>query len=564
MGSSKQWSNNNQQRNNNQRNNQGQQRRPLPKDAENLTEEEKQMIISYGFEKKGFRFDTELDRGKPSASNTPIVMLDTGNALVPGRCYDHHQLSQENKSKYPSATSIIYAKGKELYDINQGNERTKIICHDDPDNDAILSSYLTQYILRNGKFPASVKELVRVANESDTFTFKTSFCFGSCLDALQKELWPKGRNAFTAKIEAMETLMSFCQEVEYYYAKAKFEEKDPEKKDQISIDKVLSDMLQKGSEYQRRSGGNWRALNKIRDQVTQTNRGYEDLYREIKGTEMSCKNRDAQQSMLEDDPYGRRSGLSHDEFSVKLVKKQTTEEEKQQDFESSEKSTRVFFYTGTKKIPAPVLQKAFENYGVVVYNQYDLETKKVTVKISTNSKDCDLGHLGRYIETELYKERLDRDESKIKDDRQFEDKKQAFESRLRPLPESRRRTHFTGLDSICGTDPTFTGFTVDSTSNLYELDRVKQLMKEYFEDPHKVKKQDFIDAIGKDNYEDILKQKYPADYKDVEEAREVSENIDGERTVQSEEVPDIADQSGVKDSTDYTTEIETNEDLDRE
>ena len=93
MGSSKQWSNNNQQRNNNQRNNQGQQRRPLPKDAENLTEEEKQMIISYGFEKKGFRFDTELDRGKPSASNTPIVMLDTGNALVPGRCYDHHQLS---------------------------------------------------------------------------------------------------------------------------------------------------------------------------------------------------------------------------------------------------------------------------------------------------------------------------------------------------------------------------------------------------------------------------------------------------------------------------------------
>ncbi|MCQ2749370.1 MAG: hypothetical protein MJ246_05270 [Clostridia bacterium] len=257
---------------------------------------------------------------------------------------------------------------------------------------------------------------------------------------------------------------------------------------------------------------------------------------------MSCKNRDTQQKMLEDDPYGRYNGLSHDEFNVKLVKKQTTDEEKQKDFESADKSARVFFYTGTKKIPAPVLQKAFENYGVIVYNQYDLETKKVTVKISTNSKDCDLGHLGRYIETKLYKERLDKEESKIKDDQRFEDKKKAFEDRLRPLPESRRRSHFTGLDSICGTDPTFTGFTVDSTSNLYELDNVKTLMKEYFEDPHKVKKQNFIEEIGKDNYEEILKQKYPADYKEVEESKEIVEDLDTEKTVSSNDVPDISDQ----------------------
>ncbi|MCQ2749369.1 MAG: hypothetical protein MJ246_05265 [Clostridia bacterium] len=253
MGSSKQWANNNNQRNYNQNRN-NQQRRPQPQELENLTEEEKQMLISYGFVKKGFRFDTELEAGKPTASNTPVIMLDTGNALVPGRCYDHHQLSQEGKSKFPSATSIIYARGKEVYEANKDNERTKIICHDDPDNDAVLSTYLTQYILKTGKYPASAKELVRVANESDTFTFKTSFCFGSCLDTLQKELWPKNRNAFTAKSEAIETMMEFIQEVDYYYAKAKSEEKDPEKKEQISIDKVLGEMLQKGSEYQRRSG----------------------------------------------------------------------------------------------------------------------------------------------------------------------------------------------------------------------------------------------------------------------------------------------------------------------
>ena len=210
------------------------------------------------------------------------------------------------------------------------------------------------------------------------------------------------------------------------------------------------------------------------------------------------------------------------------------------------------------------LDRLCEGLGISIFDFFNFDTKKVTVKISTNSKDCDLGHLGRYIETELYKERLDADESKIKDERRFEDKKKAFEDRLRPLPESRRRSHFTGLDSICGTDPTFTGFTVDSTSNLYELDSVKSLMKAYFEDPHKIKKQDFIDEIGVDAYEDILKKKYPADYKKGEQASEIVEDIDEERTASSDIVPNIADQREQLDVPNLEDDHSKNEDLDRE
>ena len=85
---------------------------------------------------------------KPSSSNVSVIVLDTGNAHVPGKCYDHHQLSQEAKLKYPSATSMVYAARKEIYEAHKDDKRVRFVCHDHPDNDAILSiSHFKKFLL---------------------------------------------------------------------------------------------------------------------------------------------------------------------------------------------------------------------------------------------------------------------------------------------------------------------------------------------------------------------------------------------------------------------------------
>lgn len=291
--------------------------------------------IGYGVLEKGNEYSRSR-YAKPDSSNAASIILDTGKDLIKGRCYDHHQLSQEDKARFPSATSMVYEYAQDIYDVNKAaidnGQRIDLVCHDFPDTDAILSVVLAKQILENGgELPVGAEQLVRYANESDTFTFKPGFGFGAMLTTIINEEYPKARS-FMQKKDAIDTCVCFTETILEEYQKLVAKEQDPEKRAEIDFDSTLASMMDQRSDYRRRQQANWRYFNKCKDQIDKKTltsiKAMRNLINDLssKGSEynngeITARDKNSKNAFASQDHIG------YEIFDVRLCKKQLTKEE---------------------------------------------------------------------------------------------------------------------------------------------------------------------------------------------------------------------------------------------
>lgn len=514
--------------------------------------------IVYSYAKKGYRYDLEgkyaqsgenLDEfgnpTKPGSSNTPVVVFDTGNTYVKGKCYDHHQLTQAAKLRYPSATAMVFNARKEIYEAHKDDKRVRFVCHDHPDNDAILSISLASMIMEcKGQLPIGSDELLRVANESDTFSFKPGFNFGTLLAKYITTTYEdKRNNNRTFKINAIEECVAMVKEMTRLYGIRVSQIKDPEERKKYTLDSFITEYSTPGTKLYCYDVENSRIIRKMRDEIIQQDKKDEVNFNECLKNKVSLKNRDTQnKDTLDRDFVVPQESLSSDTFEVPLCKRQITNEETKKPLEKSDEKCSVFVYTGSKKPSAGVAARAAQKYDVTIFPKYDLEKGEVTYKIATTNPNVDLGHFGRYIETLIFRENLNKDDSTIQDPKEFKKQRQEFIESIKPLTGSQENKHFTGYDSICGNDPTFFGFKVDKTSNLFSLQNLKGYMTDYFENPKKIKNKDFVNMIGEENIDEIDKLKRPEVYAERQERKAQLEEIK-----MAEQVADLIVESGLND-----------------
>ncbi|MCQ2978178.1 MAG: hypothetical protein MJ245_00060 [Clostridia bacterium] len=492
--------------------------------SQNVQETKQIPTMVYGFAKKGYVFEQEgkydrqtqdiLDENgnvlKPASSNTAVLVCDTGNAYIKGVCYDHHQLSQECKEKYPSATSMISRSAKEIFEAHKDDKRLQLVCHDNPDTDAILSITLARLIIENGgNHIVGEKQIVDCANAADTFTFKTGFNYGTLLAKYIKEEFPQ-KGSLMQKKEAIEHCSDFVEETILELSRMMKEEPDEEKRKAITLDDVADSITAKYSRFYKSFNKEGIKIQKYRKEIIEQDERDKVNFKECMKNKTTLKQRDEVAGYKDMDIRG--GNLGYDEFDINLVKRQLTKEDREKDFETSETPSKVFVYTGTKNPSAGICAKAREQYDVTIIPTYDNLKHDVTIKISSSRDDIDLGHFGRYIESIIYKENLNQANSTIKDKDEFKLVRDTFIDRLKPLDKGNEGKHFTGYEALCGNDPKFFGFRVSDKSTLYSLENIKGYMEDYFADPQKIKRADFEEIIGKDTLDEIGKIKNPEAY----------------------------------------------------
>ncbi|MCQ2911002.1 MAG: hypothetical protein MJ244_02335 [Clostridia bacterium] len=472
--------------------------------------------IGYGLLDKGVEYSTSNYLKAPS-SNTKSIVFDTGKSYIPGACYDHHQLSEEEQVLYPSATAMVYAYADEIYKLNKdaidNGMKINLVCHENPDPDAILSVALAKYVLEHeGELPACAKDIVKHANESDTFTFKPGFNFGSLLKTIIQEENKNTRNIMQKK-EAIDTCVSFVELMIEQYDKQLERTQSEEAAKNLNLNGTLKTMMKPSSRYRQESkaaAANWRYFNKIEDTIkkktTDSIAAFDTMVDNQSSRDAEYNNGEmkARDQITRTCSHTMSQIASYELIDVNLCKAQITKEDQEKEFESAVVPSNVFIYTGSKPFDPVMDLRAKENFDVTIIPKYDYEKGFVTIKISSQVEGLNLGHFGRYIESLMYQENLDKSKSPLSGDA-FKRRKEGFIKSLKPYDEEHKDKHYTTFESKCGTGQTFFGYSAKLDSNLAQLTYLTQAMKDYFEEPHKINQEEFEEIVGKENIDEVNK-----------------------------------------------------------
>ena len=132
----------------------------------------RELQVKFSFVKMGTIAGTEENPIEPNK-----IYLDVGNSLQRG-VLDHHQ-----DGLYRSASEVVFKRPElVLENIESQAEVVEIVVHTNPDLDAVVSAYLTKYIIEYSVLPAGAEELVEYvslvdqgAKFLDPEKFKTPF-----------------------------------------------------------------------------------------------------------------------------------------------------------------------------------------------------------------------------------------------------------------------------------------------------------------------------------------------------------------------------------------------------